>query len=485
MSQYEELNGGSGREMFFRAPRFKPGEIFGDRGPITNVNGTTHRIANMSMSGIAVYDSEKHYTQEHIKNETIVPVQMVTHNVTLHSGHGRLVRISPSGNGNIVGIQFTDQSANLRKISAEYKARKASDALQHNKRSSLDQVHRPYRLVCFDALEMLKRQKHILDSFETESAEHPQAQILQEEVLNIATQEFMPDWKDLTRVANRELRPIFADPEALKAAKQLTEATLTPELSSGQIWRRTYTKPLGYPGDYVIMNYVYDGADVGDTLFEKFSHRIGLEMLGCVASRKKVAESVIAAEMAKHSWKQGPFSVTNVACGGAEEMFQVLTKRECDVPAQVTLIDQDPAALTFAYERLHPLTVAADSALTVKCLHSSFVELMLGGALASSVSDQNLIYSLGLFDYLRTHRARRLVSTLYDHLKPGGLLLIGNLKNGLIADRWSAELICDWSMIYRTEEDMIELAKGLDAESIEVLSDEKKEVVLLKVRKPH
>lgn len=52
-----------------------------------------------------------------------------------------------------------------------------------------------------------------------------------------------------------------------------------------------------------------------------------------------------------------------------------------------------------------------------------------------------------------------------------------------MVDCWFVEFICDWLMIYRIEDDMNSLVKGLDVESIEVLSDDKNEVVLLKVCK--
>lgn len=60
---------------------------------------------------------------------------------------------------------------------------------------------------------------------------------------------------------------------------------------------------MGYLGDYKIMNYVYDGVDVGDILFEKFVYCVGLEMFGCVVLCKKVVEMVIVGELIKYCWK--------------------------------------------------------------------------------------------------------------------------------------------------------------------------------------
>ena len=70
---------------------------------------------------------------------------------------------------------------------------------------------------------------------------------------------------------------------------------------------------------------------------------------------------------------------------------------------------------------------------------------------------QHFIYSAGLFDYLRESRAKVLIRALYDLLASGGLLAIGTLvaPNHFF---WGAEFLMDWTLLYRTREEMLRLA---------------------------
>ncbi|OQY11022.1 MAG: hypothetical protein B6I30_07785 [Desulfobacteraceae bacterium 4572_187] len=79
----------------------------------------------------------------------------------------------------------------------------------------------------------------------------------------------------------------------------------------------------------------------------------------------------------------------------------------------------------------------------------------------------DLVYSAGLYDYIRTFEnkekgATALTRNLFQLLKPGGTLLIGNFspKNPLDL-RFSMELLYDWILIYRDEKEMYGLADGI------------------------
>ena len=45
---------------------------------------------------------------------------------------------------------------------------------------------------------------------------------------------------------------------------------------------------------------------------------------------------------------------------------------------------------------------------------------------------------------------------LFDLLKPGGEIIIGNFSNtNPIGIKWVMEFICDWNLIYRSEEELM------------------------------
>ena len=58
-------------------------------------------------------------------------------------------------------------------------------------------------------------------------------------------------------------------------------------------------------------------------------------------------------------------------------------------------------------------------------MNLSFTDILRGTEGLAGLPAQDLVYSVGLLDYLTDHRAKALVKRLYDLLMPGGLLIIG------------------------------------------------------------
>jgi hypothetical protein len=94
-----------------------------------------------------------------------------------------------------------------------------------------------------------------------------------------------------------------------------------------------------------------------------------------------------------------------------------------------------------------------------------------------------MIYSIGLLDYLPQRRARRLIADLVEQLRPGGLLMVANMRKWAGSIMWPLEYLADWSLIYRTENEMRALAEGLDITSAEITTDETKQAYFLTLRK--
>jgi hypothetical protein len=51
--------------------------------------------------------------------------------------------------------------------------------------------------------------------------------------------------------------------------------------------RRIYEKPLGYAGDYVMMNYIYEDGYEGDTTYDKLVHRYVLSLPVTLANKNR------------------------------------------------------------------------------------------------------------------------------------------------------------------------------------------------------
>jgi SAM-dependent methyltransferase len=179
-----------------------------------------------------------------------------------------------------------------------------------------------------------------------------------------------------------------------------------------------------------------------------------------------------------------PVRILSLGCGSAREVELYLRDAQApDGPVRFTLIDQEQDALAYAYDHAVPLTVSTKPRAKVQALNVSFTDVLRGGPWLEEAGPQDLIYSVGLIDYLIDRRARALAARLYERLAPGGLLIIGNMNETALSNLWPMEFITDWHLFYRTEKDMLAWAESLAKQSAWTETDPTGRVRLLFVRK--
>lgn len=480
MKAYEELVGEEGRRVYYRADRYKVRDLFRRTLPDVEIDHLPFTLHDLSMSGIAVFASHRENWSGEQGVE--VPIHLRLGGAILHEGRGRICRIEPTPFGTKVAVQLTSGYLNIPELLARHEAICLERELEDGLASANERIPHAYRELVADILHLLRRYRSALRKFDAEPAHHTPADDARvADALSICEERILPECRALWYQANALVEPLLDDPEALKETKRFTELVLTPEFMEGQIWKRSYEKPLGYPGDFEVMNYVYAWRRQGASAFGKLLHRIGLDGMECIANRMVMMQQTIAEVVAK---KGGPVQITNLACGPAQEIVNYLRLGTLPEDVHITLIDQDHQALTQAYERTYPETLRLKGQATVNCLHVSFGQLLKGERLLDKIPPQDLIYTVGLIDYLNAAKARPLIDGLYRRLAPGGFLVIGNVKKGPFGLLWPAEFLCDWSLVYRTEEEMFALAKDLPSATVTLKADATDRIQLLYLRKP-
>jgi len=121
-------------------------------------------------------------------------------------------------------------------------------------------------------------------------------------------------------------------------------------------------------------------------------------------------------------------------------------------------VDHDSQSLTVVAKEL--------ALLGVKPVQASVVGLLRGDV---DFHGLDFVYAAGLFEYLQEHTAQRLVERMFAMLRPGGRLLLTNLRP-TVEDAGYMEAYMDWWLLYRTEDDCWRLTAGLPAKEVAVLS---------------
>lgn len=483
MRKYDELMGARGRKIYYRAERYPARELFRKIVPEVEVDGYSLVLNDVSMSGLSASTSQGAPWMPDAGTEVTVTLRM--DDLVLFESKAQVHRMEEIPGGVKLGLGFVSGCLDISEVVARHRDITARCELDAWLRSTTDLVPANYRSVCAEVVYFLRRYRSVFERLGLKSNGQSQPRPSQSsELLAECEARAIPEWTELWHRANRAVRPLLDDPAALLATKRFTEVVVTPELASSPFWSRAYDKPLGYPGDYELMNYVYRWEASGNTLFDRFAHRLAVRTAECVATRMVlVRDAIVDCVHNAEGPADRPVRITSLGAGPAQEIVNVLEAGLFERPVEFTLVDQDRNALSYAYERTYPHTMRPGVRSSVQCLQVSFMQLLSDRRLFETLPQQDMIYSVGLIDYLSMKRVKWLTGRLYDRVVPGGKLLLANLRDSDASTLWPMEFIVDWSVSYRSEQEMLSLVEGLDAADLSLDVDPTGHVYLLSLTK--
>jgi extracellular factor (EF) 3-hydroxypalmitic acid methyl ester biosynthesis protein len=197
------------------------------------------------------------------------------------------------------------------------------------------------------------------------------------------------------------------------------------------LWRAS-AKPRGYAGDAQLIDMIYDmspPADTGQRGREIFRYTIDFPVSVSVRNRRDYMEVRLG-----EAWAAGK-RICSLACGHLREADGLIGKDLNNIVA----VDQDPLSLA-EVARKHGANIQMEEANVLHYLRSA----------ASRGEKYDLIYTLGLTDYLDDRAMRLLHKLMKACLAPGGQIFLANFVPEHLARGW-LDAVMDWHLIYRTE----------------------------------
>ena len=463
---YEELMGALGRAVFFRPERRRGRDFLSrDAQPQLLVDGEEHPLFDLSLNGVSFLSQDQ--VQDWPAGREL-DVTLLLHGREAFRGRGRVARVEPGQRKGVrIGLALVSGFLDLPEILHQDAEGQLETDLRAGPEFWRTRIPQELQDSVGRAVHFLHFYRRVLDRNEARYRARgvrdgdPLADLAQR-----ALTELREPWAEIQRSASRAAVECLGDRQVLLASKRLTETLVTPVLMVCPLVQRAYAKPLGYAGDYQVMQYYYNNALEGDSVFAQVFHKLGVEhpLSNGVRTRKDYVVRLMAEEHDRHlalSATEPTFRVASLGCGPAREVSDFIGRRKGWAGHVAwTLIDQEDEALSIAYHDSHHQlqTTGADGSL--QCLHLSFVQIMRDPSLLPIESGQHFIFATGLFDYLGEAVAQVLVRTLFDQLAPGGVIVLGNAL-GPNEHFWSPEFILDWTMLYRTHEEMRRLGRLL------------------------
>jgi extracellular factor (EF) 3-hydroxypalmitic acid methyl ester biosynthesis protein len=216
---------------------------------------------------------------------------------------------------------------------------------------------------------------------------------------------------------------------------------------------RTYYKPLGYAGDYEMMNMIHRNRPEGNSVFAKLIHFLLVSQWPAKSVRNRIAylKEQILRETTRVLCLKRPCKILNVGCGPAQEIQYFLRDSAPSRDTQITLLDFDDETLHHARAKLVNLNRQYGHRVRVETQRVSVYQLLRRGAFRDKNAldgKYDLIYCTGLFDYLPNETCRSLVQLFHSSLEPDGLVVVANMKDEK-PFRYFIEFVLDWHLIYR------------------------------------
>ncbi|RMF37546.1 MAG: hypothetical protein D6753_17365 [Planctomycetota bacterium] len=295
---------------------------------------------------------------------------------------------------------------------------------------------------------------------------------LQRQIPADAIAEPNTDWHDRTlQVLGRSVdvcreyeERLVDDEPLLRAAqayfRQATEATL------GQSWfaHRARTKPSGFPGDYDMLLKIYQRQTPARGLGSYLDLCLmDVELARAVRGRLKAVREFLINEL--HEREQQA-RILDVASGPCQEFMDWPMKAES---IEVLAMDSDPAALDYVRQTVIP----AVDPVRFEAVRYNALRTRKADATIRNFGRFDVMYSVGLADYLTDDLLVDLLAAWHDSLTDDGVMYIA-FKDTERYDKTPYQWHLDWFFYQRTVQDVLRLYEraGFDTARIDTWRDE-------------
>src|ERR1044071_2215775 len=281
-------------------------------------------------------------------------------------------------------------------------------------------------------------------------------------------------------IASRNISSELQPAHGIYAKRQLH-----PLLLCSPFMHRIYRKPLGYAGDYEMVNMILRDPHEGSSLFAKVLNSWFLSQVPAAAHRNRIMTLTqrLLEETARTRALKRPARFYNLGCGPAQEVRAFMEQSPLSDHAEFTLLDFNEETLAYTRTSLDDARRRYHRATRIQLVRKSVAQVIKSG-LRNIAAEYDLVYCAGLFDYLPDRVCQQLLNMFYAMLAPGGVLLATNVDPSNPIRNIMA-YIFEWCLIERTGPQMSMLIpNGANREDCKVVSETTGCNVFLEIRKP-
>jgi extracellular factor (EF) 3-hydroxypalmitic acid methyl ester biosynthesis protein len=415
-------------------------------------------VEDLSLTGAALWIAGGAAKSSLVLNgDRLERLQLVCRGALLYEGDAHVRRVTERGNDLIIGVEVQERTIDLSELYRLGTKHSFSERLYGLFEPQEDDVSDAFKVWVNDLRGSLERIKSFLDA--EEAALDNLDLFTREETLKTYLESTAPRLIEKLNAASSELFTLVSNlsEEQHSIYRNYYKRQMSALIVHSPLLKRAYTKPLGYAGDYEMMNMIYRNHAEGDSLFGRALNLYAAQEQAAQATINRV--DYLSKKICQAIEVRGRVRLASIGCGPAHELFVLLQRHpELGPYMDVALIDQEERGLVYCERTLSPLAIRTGA--KVHFIKESVRRLLTAKKLKEALGERDFIYSAGLFDYLNARSFSTLLAVLYEALAPSGHLAIGNFA-GNNPSRYFMEYCLDWFLIHRTRQDLLSFVPAL------------------------
>ena len=260
------------------------------------------------------------------------------------------------------------------------------------------------------------------------------------------------------------------EPELRAAHRVFAQTAIHPLILRAPFVYRTFAKPMGYAGDYEMVNQMLSDPREGSSTYFQIINTLFLQAAVARAHRNRIDildgylarfPGVDRPPGAEASEAGEPIRVLNVGCGPAIEVQRLIASHPTPERLKFTLMDFSEETLAYTQARIDEACARRGVKIEVEWVNESVHNLLKRAtshaARRLTESKFDFVYCAGLFDYLSEKVCQRLLQYFAGRARPGGTILVTNVHSRN-PEKNTMEHLLEWHLIYRDEADMRHIA---------------------------
>lgn len=350
-------------------------------------------------------------------------------------------------------------------------------------------ISNDFKLIVSDIQILLKELKHWIDGVEMgikfdslkdrHSIEKEVVHELQGSILSV-TEPMFEKFEYTTQSIDDKYYPIYGS---------YVKHQLHPLLLCSPFLNRTFSKPLGYAGDYEMVRMICRDPLEGGSLFAKIINLRFLKQAPAEAHRNRITylTNKLEEETLRVVRKGRKAKIFNLGCGPAQEIQNFLLQDDLCDRAEFTLLDFNEETVQYTQKTLSDIKMTERRKTIFNIYQRSVQEILKGVARVDSVFSPHtydFVYCAGLFDYLSDKFCQKLMDIFYNLLAPGGLLVVTNVDSSNPIKNLM-RYILEWHLVYRDTKKLISLKPQIaHLDYVNMKLDSTRTNIFLEVRRP-